>query len=192
MVILGILAFVLILGVIVLIHEGGHFLFARRAGILCHEFSIGMGPLIWQKKVGETSYSIRLIPIGGYVSMAGEEVESNPLNGFKYVKLSLDEFGKVTEMYAVKDLVNKFPQDLNKEDFKKIVASNLVGTKDELPNELFISVEEDNEVKTYFVNMDAMVRFNKKEAFQIAPYNRLFVNKTLQLSFISIFILSSN
>ena len=187
MVILGILAFVLILGVIVLIHEGGHFLFARRAGILCHEFSIGMGPLIWQKKVGETSYSIRLIPIGGYVSMAGEEVESNPLNGFKYVKLSFDEFGKVTEMYAVKDLVNKFPQDLNKEDFKKIVASNLVGTKDELPNELFISVEEDNEVKTYFVNMDAMVRFNKKEAFQIAPYNRLFVNKTLLERFLTVF-----
>lgn len=187
MVILGILAFVLILGVIVLIHEGGHFLLAKKAGILCYEFSIGMGPLIWQKKVGETAYSIRLIPIGGYVSMAGEEIESNPLNGYNYVKLSFDDFGKVKEMYAVKDFDAKFPTDQNKEDFKKIVASNLVGTKYEDKGELFIQIEDDNVVLTYEVNIDAMVRFSKKEAFQIAPYNRLFVNKTLLQRFLAVF-----
>ena len=70
-VILGILVFVLVLGVAVLIHEGGHFFFAKKAGILCHEFSIGMGPCLFQKKKGETVYSFRAIPIGGYVSMAG-------------------------------------------------------------------------------------------------------------------------
>ncbi len=68
--------FVIILGIIVFIHELGHFIFAKRAGIYCYEFSIGMGPKIFGKKFkSETEYCIRLIPLGGFVSMAGEEVE---------------------------------------------------------------------------------------------------------------------
>ena len=65
--------FFLILGITVTIHEFGHFLFAKRSGIYCYEFSIGMGPIIkqWRRKNDETVYSIRLLPIGGYVSMAG-------------------------------------------------------------------------------------------------------------------------
>ena len=55
-IILGIIVFVLVLGIIVLIHEAGHFLIAKKSGILCHEFSIGMGPLIWQTKKGETMF----------------------------------------------------------------------------------------------------------------------------------------
>lgn len=71
--------FILILGVIVLIHEFGHFIFAKKAGIYVYEFSIGMGPRIfkWTRKNDETEYSIRLIPIGGFVQMAGEEVEDD-------------------------------------------------------------------------------------------------------------------
>ena len=53
--VLGVVVFVAILGIIVLIHEGGHFIMAKRAGILCHEFSIGMGPVLFQKKIGETT-----------------------------------------------------------------------------------------------------------------------------------------
>ncbi len=66
--------FILILGVIVLVHEFGHFIFAKIFGIYVYEFSIGMGPKLygWKKKGGETDYSIRLIPIGGYCSLAGE------------------------------------------------------------------------------------------------------------------------
>ena len=69
--------FVIILGIIILIHEFGHFIFAKKAGIYVYEFSIGMGPRIfkWNRKNDETDYSIRLFPIGGFVSMAGEEVE---------------------------------------------------------------------------------------------------------------------
>ncbi|MFA5407593.1 MAG: RIP metalloprotease RseP [Bacilli bacterium] len=69
--------FILILGVTVLVHELGHFLFAKRAGIYVYEFSIGMGPKLFgfKRKNDETSYSIRLIPLGGYVQMAGEEIE---------------------------------------------------------------------------------------------------------------------
>ncbi len=186
-IVVGIIAFILILGVIVLIHEGGHFFFAKRAGILCYEFSIGMGPLLFQKKIGETAYSIRLIPIGGFVSMAGEEVESNPLAGYNYAKLTINERGEVVEIYAVRDFEKKFPKDEHPEDFKKIVSSNLVGTKEELPGELVIVIEENGENVSYNVNREAIIRFSKKEAFQIAPYNRLFVNKSLLNRFLSVF-----
>ncbi|MFH0766710.1 MAG: site-2 protease family protein, partial [Bacillota bacterium] len=54
MFILNLIIFILVLGAIILIHELGHFFFAKRAGILCHEFSIGMGPAIYQKRKGET------------------------------------------------------------------------------------------------------------------------------------------
>ncbi|MEG1596854.1 MAG: RIP metalloprotease RseP [Bacilli bacterium] len=69
--------FILILGIIVLVHETGHFIFAKLCGIYVYEFSIGMGPKIFsfKGKNGETSYSIRAIPLGGFVQLAGEEVE---------------------------------------------------------------------------------------------------------------------
>ena len=72
--ILTIIYFALILGVIVCVHEFGHFFFAKLFGVYVYEFSIGMGPKIFQKKdkKGETSYSLRAIPIGGYCSLAGE------------------------------------------------------------------------------------------------------------------------
>jgi len=72
-----IIYFVLILGITVFVHELGHFIFAKRAGIYVYEFSIGMGPVLkkWKRKNDETEYSIRLLPIGGFVSMAGEAVE---------------------------------------------------------------------------------------------------------------------
>lgn len=69
--------FIIILGVTLTIHEFGHFLFAKKSGIYCYEFSIGMGPKLheWHRKGDETAYVLRLLPIGGYVSMAGEDVE---------------------------------------------------------------------------------------------------------------------
>lgn len=70
--IINIIVFFLILGVIVLIHELGHFLTAKLFGVYCAEFSIGMGPKLFSTKKGETEYQIRALPIGGYVAMAGE------------------------------------------------------------------------------------------------------------------------
>lgn len=77
--IVTLILFLLILGVVVLVHEFGHFLFAKLMGVHVYEFSIGMGPNLLQKasKSG-TKYSIRAIPLGGYVSLAGEEVEIDP------------------------------------------------------------------------------------------------------------------
>lgn len=70
---------ILMLGIIVFIHEFGHFIFAKKAGIYVYEFSLGMGPRIFKfkRKNDETEYSIRLLPIGGYVQMAGEELEED-------------------------------------------------------------------------------------------------------------------
>ena len=67
-----ILLFLLLLSVIITIHEAGHLAAAKMLGVYCYEFSFGMGPLLWKKKGKETQYSIRAIPMGGYVSMAGE------------------------------------------------------------------------------------------------------------------------
>ena len=67
--------FILILGLIVLVHEFGHFIFAKMFGVYVYEFSIGMGPkLIGTKpKKGKTAYNLRMLPIGGYVQLAGED-----------------------------------------------------------------------------------------------------------------------
>lgn len=72
-----IIYFILVLGITVLIHEFGHFIFAKKAGVYVYEFSIGMGPQIFKfkRKNDDTIYSIRLLPIGGFVSMAGEDLE---------------------------------------------------------------------------------------------------------------------
>ncbi len=76
---MAIIWFILILGAIILIHECGHFLFAKLFKVYVYEFSIGMGPKIlhFKKKKGETEYCVRLIPIGGFVSLAGEDADDN-------------------------------------------------------------------------------------------------------------------
>lgn len=72
-----IIYFILILGITVFVHELGHFLWAKKFGVYVYEFSIGMGPKLFKfkRKNDETDYCIRLLPIGGFVQMAGEEVE---------------------------------------------------------------------------------------------------------------------
>lgn len=74
-----IIYFILVLSITVCVHEFGHFLFAKKAGIYVYEFSIGMGPRLFKfnRKNDETDYSIRLLPIGGYVQMAGESIEED-------------------------------------------------------------------------------------------------------------------
>ena len=78
-VILNILLFVLILGVIVFIHEFGHFIFAKITGVYVYEFAIGMGPKLFGKKGKETEYTLRAIPIGGFCQLAGEDLEDDDL-----------------------------------------------------------------------------------------------------------------
>lgn len=76
------LLFVLILSLLVLVHELGHFLFAKLAGVKVEEFGLGLPPKIWGFKRGETVYSINLLPIGGFVRLSGEEETKEAPNSF--------------------------------------------------------------------------------------------------------------
>ena len=67
---------ILIFGVLIAVHEFGHFAAAKLCGVRVNEFSVGMGPLLFQKTKGETDYSLRLLPIGGYCAMEGEDEDS--------------------------------------------------------------------------------------------------------------------
>ena len=70
--ILTIISFIVVLGVLVFIHEFGHYITAKKSGIMVSEFALGFGPKLIYKKVGETLYSIRAIPLGGFCNMVGE------------------------------------------------------------------------------------------------------------------------
>ena len=72
---------------VVMLHEFGHFSIAKLSGIKVNEFSIGMGPKIYQKQRGETFYSLRALPVGGYVAMEGEEENSHDPRAFNNVSI---------------------------------------------------------------------------------------------------------
>ena len=72
---------------VVLLHEAGHFTVAKLCGIKVNEFSIGMGPKLYSKQKGETKYSLRALPIGGYVAMEGEEEASDDPRSFNNVSV---------------------------------------------------------------------------------------------------------
>lgn len=76
MTIVYILAAVLLFGFLIFIHELGHFMTAKACNVRVNEFALGMGPALWQKQKGETTYSLRAFPVGGYCAMEGEEEDS--------------------------------------------------------------------------------------------------------------------
>ena len=79
---MSIIVALLIFGLLIFFHELGHFLLAKRGGIGVTSFSIGMGPAIWKKQIGETEYCLRILPFGGSCAMVGEDEESDAENAF--------------------------------------------------------------------------------------------------------------
>lgn len=79
---INLLLFFLIITVVVFVHELGHFMMAKKNGVTVHEFAIGMGPIVFSKTKNGTKYSLRMIPIGGFVKMEGEEEESDQEGSF--------------------------------------------------------------------------------------------------------------
>ena len=73
---------ILIFGVLIAVHEFGHFSVAKLCGVKVNEFSVGMGPAIWKKQKGETLYALRAVPLGGYCAMEGEEEDSGDPRAF--------------------------------------------------------------------------------------------------------------
>lgn len=86
--IINILKIAFLLGFLVLIHEGGHFLVAKLCHIKVNEFAIGFGPTIWKKQGKQTKYALRLIPLGGFVSMEGEEERSEAIGSFSKASIA--------------------------------------------------------------------------------------------------------
>ncbi|MHC5280541.1 RIP metalloprotease RseP [Listeria kieliensis] len=163
-----IIAFIFVFGLIVFFHELGHFLLAKRSGILVRDFSIGFGPKIFAYKKKETQYTIRLLPIGGYVRMAGEDGEELDLKPGYRVGLELSKDETVTKI-----IVNGKDQYVNAQPFEV--------SKADLEKELFIEGFEDyDESKKirYQVARDAVVVDGKIET-QVVPYDRTFGAKSL-------------
>ncbi len=174
MIVLNIIAFIFAIGIIILIHEAGHFYCAKKAGILCHEFSIGMGPVLWQKRKGETMISIRAIPIGGYVAMADSTVEQILINEGETIGINLEDG-------SVKELV--LDQNLDA-DFRGVVKHiELLGVHGE---GLEVTLEIDGEDKTYPILRDAFLVSSPKDRMQIIPYDRSFDSKKISQRFITI------
>ena len=84
--IITILCVIIVFGLIIFIHELGHFLTAKMFGVKVHEFALGMGPKLFGKQKGDTLYSVRLIPMGGYVKMEGEDADSSDPAAFSNKK----------------------------------------------------------------------------------------------------------
>lgn len=74
---------ILLFSLLIFVHELGHFLAAKASGVQVNEFSMFMGPAIWKKQIGETLYSIRCIPIGGYCAMEGEDADTDSPRSFQ-------------------------------------------------------------------------------------------------------------
>lgn len=174
----GIIAFILIFFVVVTIHEFGHFIVAKKSGILCQEFAIGMGPKIFHKKIGETNFTIRLLPLGGYVKM--------PDNVF--------DFNNDVSMYDLKKGMN-IRLKLDKEDkVKKIILDESndmellpIHLEDfDLTEKLFIRGFVGDESEYFEVRKDACVVFGGMEE-QIAPLERMFSSHSWGKKFWTLF-----
>lgn len=172
---IDLILFILVLGLNILIHEYAHFYFARKANILCHEFAIGMGPALYQKKKGETVYSIRAIPLGGYVSMAGEEVSDFVKPG-QNIGVNFDSNGNVKDI--ILNNTTKYEQ------IGKVVDSDLYGENN---NPLFIELIVSGETIKYNVNKDAMYILSDKKQMQLSIAERSFENATLWQRFKVVF-----
>lgn len=176
MFIIDIIVFILVLGVIILVHEAGHFYFAKKAGILCHEFAIGMGPALWQKRKGETVYSIRSIPIGGFVSMAGESITDALIKKEQVIGINLNTQGMVTEIILTEEVSS---------EIKGIVkAFDLYGRDF---NKLFIHLDVNGQIIEYPVSRDALYRLSEKKEMWITPSEKSFESKSLIQRFAVIF-----
>ena len=191
----ALIMFIIVLGVIILLHEGGHFFFAKKAGILCHEFSIGMGPVVKSIKKGETRYSIRAIPVGGFVSMAGEDTNETMLQVGQPVSLSFKEVQYSDLLYS-KDAVeenNELVRVVSEISITDKVVKEVSGTVKEYDlysadgNAMYIVLEIDGKDERFLVARDALYVLSEKQSIQMAPYERCYESKTKLQRFLTVF-----
>lgn len=164
---LGILTFIIIFGVIVVVHEFGHFYFAKKSGILVREFAIGMGPKIFSHIDKEgTTYTIRILPLGGYVRMAGWGDDKTEIKTGTPASLTLNKEGIVTRInLSGKQLDNtSLPINVTAYDLEdKLTITGLVLS----------------ETKTYSVDHDATIIEEDGTEVRIAPLDVQYQNASV-------------
>ena len=164
---LGILTFILVFGIIVVVHEFGHFYFAKKSGILVREFAIGMGPKIFAH-IGRdgTAYTIRILPLGGYVRMAGWGDDTTEIKIGTPVSLTLTDDGKVKR-------INLSGKKLDQ------TALPMQVTQFDFEDKLFIKGLVLEEEKTFAVDHDATVVEADGTEVRIAPLDVQYQNATI-------------
>lgn len=163
----GIIAFIFIFGVIVVVHEYGHFYFAKKSGILVREFAIGMGPKIFAHTGKDgTAYTIRILPLGGYVRMAGWGEDTTEIKTGTPVSLTVNEAGVVTRINLSNKVLDNtsLPMNVTSFDFEdKLEITGLV-------------LEEE---KTFKVDHDATIVEEDGTEVRIAPLDVQYQNASI-------------
>ena len=155
-------------GLLVSVHEWGHLIFAKRAGMLAREFAIGFGPKIFSTTKNETLYTVRLLPIGGYVRVAGDDPEIIELKPGHHIGLEFNDAGKVKQI-----IVNNKDKHPN---------AHLIEVESiDLDHELYIAgyeIGDETTVHRFDVDRNAFFIMDERET-QIAPFDRQFASKTV-------------
>lgn len=154
-------------GLLVFVHEWGHLIFAKRAGMLAREFAIGFGPKVFSFTRNETLYTIRLIPAGGYVRVAGEDPEIIELKPGHHIGIEFNENNKIDKI-----IVN----NKDKHPHARVIEVERVDLDHELIIEGYELDDEDTKL-TFQVDEKAFFIMDERET-QIAPYNRQFASKS--------------
>lgn len=163
---------VLMFFLLVSLHEWGHFYFARRAGILVREFAIGFGPKLFSIKRGETRYTLRLLPIGGFVRMAGEDPEVVDVQAGQTIAIRVKD-NRVTRLYL--DRLEE-RSDVLRGEIKAI----------DLEKHLYLMLDIDGDVERFDVHPAALLVTRGHET-QIAPLDRQFGQKQVSKRALAIF-----
>lgn len=157
---------------IVAIHEWGHYYFAKRAGILVREFAIGFGPKMFSYKKGETQFTFRLLPFGGYARMAGEDPETLGIDAGQTICVRVKD-DKVEKIFTS-----------NLEKYKNVIKGEVL--RADLEQALIIELDVDGERTLYSVDPQAVI-VSKNSSMQIAPKDRWFNSKTVGQRALAIF-----
>lgn len=164
---------VLMFFVVVTVHEWGHYYFAKRAGILVREFAIGFGPKLFAYKRDETTFTLRMLPLGGYARMAGEDPELDPIQPGQTIAVRLSDEGVVKKIY------------LDQLDNRRNVVRGEIEWID-IEERMQIRLNVDGETQHLDVDRQADI-ISRGQELQVAPKDRQFRSKSVGKRALAIF-----
>lgn len=171
---MGILVAFIVFSIIVFIHELGHYMFAKFNNILVEEFAIGMGPAVYKKKIGETVYSIRILPLGGFCKMLGEDGEVEEDQNADRAFGNQSVFARVQTIIAG-PMMNFI---------LAIVVFLIVGLFTGYQN---LVIDDTNKMESSFMKNDEITTFNGKNIIifdQLDKLKQEYINENLKTEFL--------